>query len=226
MENNIVFKKILADCQKDTGFYSLIRLGSVGDGGYDVSFDALKESDVFLSGGISSNVEFEYDIFRFFPHIELVMIDPTVSPFKLLLKSLIRLILPSKKNKLRYLANTFNFLYLSRQKRVLFEKVWINENYPLNEKINNRKVAIKMDIEGSEYSILDEIKRNRIDLTYLAVEFHELDRHNNQFTSFVKDMSDTHQLMKICLNNSGGHFANGLPKVLEAIFIQKKYITK
>jgi hypothetical protein len=40
----------------------------------------------FLSGGISSNIEFEYDLFRSYSDLK-TMVDPTVSGTKLLIKA-------------------------------------------------------------------------------------------------------------------------------------------
>ena len=51
----------------------------------------LQNLNVLFSGGISSNLEFEYDLFRFNDRINIVMVDPTVSGAKLIFKGLARL---------------------------------------------------------------------------------------------------------------------------------------
>ncbi|WAC01950.1 hypothetical protein N7U66_19235 [Lacinutrix neustonica] len=60
----------------------VFRFGSIGDGGYYLRPSTMHKSEVLFSGGISSNLEFEYDAFRFNPEMKILMIDPTISRFK------------------------------------------------------------------------------------------------------------------------------------------------
>ncbi|WP_375239949.1 hypothetical protein, partial [Aurantibacter sp.] len=91
--------------KKDT---SLFKFGSIGDGGYYLNPKTLTESDLLFSGGISSNLEFEFDFYRFNANAPILMIDPTVSKWKLLIKGFTRLFF-KKPDKLRYLYNTLIF---------------------------------------------------------------------------------------------------------------------
>lgn len=122
MENNYlerIQKEFLVT--KDTAF----RFGSMGDGGYYVSPKKILEADILFSGGISSNTEFEYDVFRFNKRIQIIMVDPTVSKSKLLAKALVRSFI-GKREKLRYGINTLVFILILGSGRAWHIKKWLS----------------------------------------------------------------------------------------------------
>ncbi|NJM79318.1 MAG: hypothetical protein HC854_06295 [Flavobacterium sp.] len=104
---------------------SVIKYGSIKDGGYFLSPEHVLEADVLFSGGISSNIEFEYDIFRRNEAIKIVMVDPTVSKLKLLSKAIVRVFF-FKKEKLRYFINTLTFIMMLRSGRCWHLKKWLS----------------------------------------------------------------------------------------------------
>ncbi|MNL50888.1 hypothetical protein D3C87_1739450 [compost metagenome] len=87
MEQNyfkIIEKEFLVESK--TAF----RFESIEDGGYFISPRNILEAKILFSGGISSNVEFEYDLYRFNKDLLIIMVDPTVSRSKLLAKAILR----------------------------------------------------------------------------------------------------------------------------------------
>ena len=200
-----------------------IRLGSIGDGGYELSHKKIMDADILFSGGISSNVEFEYDVFRMNKNIKIVMVDPTVSGFKLLGKGIARFFL-KKKYKLRYLINALTFILLSNSERVVHKSLWINKKNTifsiLNDTFDKEKkehILLKLDIEGSEYDILDEVLFNLESFNTMIFEFHDLNIRNQDLIKFIEDCESQFCITALNINRSGG-IHNGLPKVIELTF--------
>lgn len=204
---------------------SLFRFGSINDGGYYLRPETIKSSDILFSGGISFNVEFEYDIFRFNNTIEIVMVDPTVSGKKLIFKGLARLFF-KKPDKIRYLFNNLMFNYLIMQKRCSHLKLWLKKPEQIfkliEPKINaESKVLLKLDIEGGEYDFLDEIIENMSRFTAMVFEFHDMHVHHQKVYNFIENCSTLFSLVFIGENPSGGYASNGEPKCVEVTLEQK-----
>jgi hypothetical protein len=204
---------------------SLFRFGSIGDGGYYLKPDTIKNSKVLFSGGISSNLEFEYDIFRFNKAIDIIMVDPTVSGFKLILKGLARLFF-KKPDKIRYLFNALIFNYLVKHKRCKHLKLWLKDPISIlklieTNKSADSKILLKLDIEGGEYDFLQEISSNLDAFSALVFEFHDMHLHHQKVYDFIKKCSSKFSLVFIGENPSGGYAGPNQPKCIE-ITLEKK----
>ena len=197
------------------------RFGSIDDGGYFISPKNVFEADILLSGGISSNTEFEYDMFRYNKNLQIVMVDPTVSKMKLLTKSVIRIFF-GKKEKLRYCVNTLVFIMMLRSGRVWHIKKWLSSKTGIFDCINekklnfeNKKILLKLDIEGSEYDLLEEIVNHIHFFNCMIFEFHNLDERHPEFYDFLKKCSIHFDIIYLEVNPSGGFSKSGQPKVVE-----------
>ncbi|SEQ09676.1 Methyltransferase FkbM domain-containing protein [Hyunsoonleella jejuensis] len=204
---------------------SLFRFGSIGDGGYYLKPETIKSSGILISGGISSNLEFEYDIFRFNKTIDIVMIDPTVSGFKLIFKGLARIFF-KKPDKIRYLFNALIFNYLVQQKRCNHLKLWLKKPVSLLKFIETKvstdsKILLKLDIEGGEYDFLDEISTNLDEFSAMVFEFHDMHLHHQKVHSFIKECHAQFSLVFMGENPSGGYNDKGEPKCIE-ITLERK----
>ena len=88
------------------------------------------------------------------------------------------------------------------------------------EKIpSDKKIFLKIDIEGDEYSLLDSLIRYQDRFTSLVIEFHNLDKNNYQILEefiqkFNLTLSHTH------INIAGGFNDDGMPKVIELTFVK------
>ncbi|WP_027880034.1 FkbM family methyltransferase [Mesoflavibacter zeaxanthinifaciens] len=202
----------------------LMRFGSIGDGGYYLSPSSIIESDMLFSGGISSNVEFEFDFYRLNPNASLLMVDPTVSKWKLLLKGITRLFLNNKR-KLSYLYNTLIFLDLTNKKRCKHLSKWLKTPEQIFSIIqtyfgDKKAVVLKLDIEGSEYDFLEELLAHQSQIRAMVFEFHDLDVKHHLLLDFIKKISNNFNLVYMEVNPSGG-FVNSLPKCIELSFERK-----
>ncbi|MDR7372317.1 hypothetical protein [Flavobacterium aquidurense] len=219
MNNNNYLEVIRKDFLVESE--SAFRFGSIKDGGYFVSPRNIIEADILFSGGISSNTEFEYDVFRFNKNISIVMVDPTVSQAKLLLKAIMRISF-FKKEKLRYLINTLVFILMLRSGRAWHVKKWLslkNGIFDCMKEISNdfktKKILLKLDIEGSEYDLLDEILININLFDCMVFEFHDLDTKYLILQEFLNKCSVNFDMIHLEVNPSGGFSKFGQPKVIE-----------
>ena len=218
MENNY-FEVISSEflVKNDAAF----RFGSINDGGYYVNPKKVLEADILFSGGISSNVEFEYDIFQFNKDIKLIMVDPTVSQIGLLSKALLRIFF-FKNEKLRYLINTLTFVLMLQSGRGWHIKKWLSSKtgilqcmHEKNVSFENKKSLLKLDIEGGEYDMLDEIIENIHLFNCMVFEFHDLDVKHTLLYDFLKKCSTHFDMIHLEVNHCGGFSKYGQPKLLE-----------
>ena len=197
---------------------NLFRFGSIDDGGYYLRPETLKNTELLFSGGISSNLEFEHDAFRFNPDLKILMIDPTVSGSKLLLKGFARLFF-KKRDKIRYIFNALLFNYLVRTERCKHLKLWLNKEqsiFNLSQSNFNieKNILLKLDIEGSEYDFLEEIVNRQNAFKAMVFEFHDLDKKHELVYNFLKQCNATFKMVHLNINPAGGYI-NGLPKCIE-----------
>lgn len=205
---------------------SLFRFGSIDDGGYYLRSNTLKTSQLLFSGGISSNLEFEYDTFRFNDGINIVMVDPTVSGPKLIFKGLARLLF-KKPNKLRYLFNALQFNYLIRSSRCQHLKLWLKQPESILKIAkstfnHNKNILLKLDIEGSEYDFLEEVSSNLDCFSALVFEFHDLHKHHDRVYNFINSCQTQFDLVYLGINLSGGFDGVDRPKCIEITLERKK----
>ncbi|MBN2867668.1 MAG: hypothetical protein JXK08_03255 [Flavobacteriaceae bacterium] len=203
---------------------TLLRFGSVGDGGYYLSPSSITESDMLFSGGISSNVEFEFDFYRLNPNASLLMVDPTVSKWKLLLKGIARLFL-NKTRKLSYLYNILIFWDLTNKKQCKHLSKWLKTPEQIFSIIqtyfgDKKAVVLKLDIECSEYDFLEEILDHQSQIKAMVFEFHDLDTQHHLLLDFIEKISNNFNLVYMEINPSGG-FVNSSPKCVELSFERK-----
>jgi len=198
---------------------TIFRFGSIGDGGYYLRPETIKNSRVLFSGGISSNLEFEYDIFRFNKEIKILMLDPTVSSRKLLLKGIARFFFP-KPEKIRYLINALLFTYLNNNSRCIHKKIFLNKEHSIIELVKSNfdeesGILLKLDIEGSEYDFLEEILQNLDAFSAMVFEFHNMNQKHNLVEDFILKCQSQFNLVYITENPSGGYDAFKRPKNIE-----------
>jgi len=81
-------------------------------------------------------------------------------------------------------------------------------------------VVLKVDIEGDEYKILNDIKKNSKKIIFLIIEFHDVNKHLYKIRDFLKN-SDL-KIIHIHANNYGGIDKKNNPHVLELSLINSK----
>ena len=83
---------------------------------------------------------------------------------------------------------------------------------------------MKVDIEGNEYRVLDQIIKYQAQLSGLVIEFHNCDLMYEKIKSFIEELELS--LVHIHVNNFGIITKDGFPAVLELTFSPNKYNSK
>lgn len=176
-----------------------LRLGSTNDGGYVVTKSILKKIDYLVSGGIEYNNDFEIAVANL--GIRGIQIDNSIVQA------------PKSHPNLHFINATLGTSVNN-----------VNDYFPKEAK----SLLLKLDIEGSEYATLSQIKSfKRIDC--LIIEFHNLhklayDDFWFEFNNLVTKLKKIYEIVFTNCNNAGGIFVMGnnlMPKVIEVTFIKR-----
>ena len=212
--------------------YDLIRLGQDNDGGYLVEKNSLLNSKGLISFGLNLDWSFEKD-FNVLNKNSIHCYDHTVKYSKIKKHSISSILhvfnkkFWSKKGIRQIIKN----LNLARSYKEFFsgnivhfrQAVGLGNNLiKLDEvfvRMNISPVFLKIDIEGSEYRILDDIIRLQNNICGLVVEFHDVDLNRNKILDFINKLSLN--LVHIHGQNPGGKSyldINGDPTQIELSF--------
>lgn len=225
---------------------NLERFGRQADGGYVCARTIVADTKALVAFGMGPDWSFELDCIKLNPEIQIFMYDYTVS-YKPYLKDVWKyfkrfITFRGKKNALKeriqYLKNYLSFFKL---KNIFFfpEKITfpikdkidtdidkVFSRIDLDDKIKNKSVILKCDIEGSEYEIIDGISKYSNRLEMLIIEFHWLDKNEEIFLNSIKKLQKNFDIAHIHGNNHCGRLETGLPVVLEITLLNKKHAPK
>ena len=138
-----------------------------------------------------------------------------------------RVITETIKNPLNFYAirklTSYKKFFSGKHKHIK-KFVGLNSNSPTHctlnsilENIKNDKIFLKIDVEGSEYRLLDEIILNQNRITGLVIELHDCDIHLQKIEKFIRKFNLN--LIHIHANNfSPVRLDDGLPLVMELTF--------
>ena len=215
----------------------LIRFGRKFDGGYLVCNDAIKEIENLITLGVGDDISFEMDLEKFNSLKKVHMYDYTINHFlfiKIILKYFRRLItFRTKLNNFTYsITNYFNFIRFNNKKNVFLykkrvveeikDKIDINLNSIFKE-IKSNKNLLKLDIEGGEYSVIEQIIQNSSNIKMLIIEFHFIKSKKDLFINSVKKLLNNFDIIHIHANNYFNLQNNDtFFEVLEITFVNKK----
>jgi len=202
----------------------LDRVGSTADGGYVISRSAIQKSDVLLSLGLGENWSFEKSFSKINNKAVIDIYDDTVSLsffIKKFLKVLVKVFLfqDSYSNlfaRLSKLKDYFSFWVRNpNMKHHLIRIDDVSFSSALNKYSHDKKLGLKIDIEGSEWEILHLIAQNKERFEFLLIEIHNFDQHEDQLREFVGEVSERFILAHLHANNFESLGSNGFPKVFE-----------
>jgi hypothetical protein len=213
---------------------SLARLGSPNDGGYVVPLVAVVASNALLSFGLAHDWRFERDFKKHNPGAIIHCYDPTVSlltAFQFSVGQLLRFLLRFRTRYLVRAATWIDYIVFFRANVVHFkQRIWRDrqENNTTVDDAFGRlpsgcQVFAKLDIEGSEYRILDDLLRYSRNITSLAIEFHDVDIVTGLFNSLVEKIKRDFYIVHIHANNMGGMAPFHFPIAPEITFLNKRF---
>lgn len=209
---------------------SLIRLGRAHDGGYLVDERDIAATDVLLGFGIRDDWSFEEDFVGRKP-VNVYAFDPTISErafFAGFLKAIPRIYRPGlaarryrtwagfkrffsggNRHFARYVGKT------SLASAVSLAEIMADLDLPASSKI-----FLKVDIEGSEYRILEEMIDLADRMSGAVIEFHDVDLHLERIEAFVKRFPLS--LCHVHGNNFSPLSPGGVPLTIECSFTSQQ----
>jgi hypothetical protein len=202
----------------------LIRLGQDFDGGYLVSKRDVESSDGLIGLGVYKDWSFERE-FRALNKVRVDTYDRSVG-VGFFIRNIIRKILRiyNLPKFIDAVANLVSYFLFFGQKGVSHYRKFIGMNIPPNiitlgeamSIIEGDNTFLKIDIEGSEYRILDDLLACADQTSGLAIEFHDCDLHMERILRFV----EAYPLALVHLHvNTGSHVSpDGIPLAIELTF--------
>ena len=218
----------------------LIRLGRENDGGYCVPKKSLKDTSVLYSFGLGDDWSFEKQ-FNKHSGAKIVCFDHSVTLIfwlKRFIKNLIELFLLQcelKELLKKFLTFFYYKFFFNNSDKIHVKsffgtvgqympdmkdieiidmdtilKKWISKNY-----------FMKLDIEGNEYRVLDQIIDHQEKLSGIVIEFHNCDLMSETIKLFIEKINL--DLVHIHVNNFGVVTKDKFPTVIELTFSPKKY---
>ena len=208
----------------------LIRLGSRFDGGYVVLKKQIKETNCLVSFGISDNWDFEEE-FHNLSNCEVDAYDYSIDKnfwldrFK---KDLVKFLCLKifKPKKIKNMFKYFFFKSFFNKKTNSFNKEKIgNKDGELSfnsimQKHREKKIFLKSDIEGGEFSFYKDIEKFD-NIIGIAIEFHNVIEKNELIKNFLQNLKKF-KLIHIHANNLVP--VNNSSHCLEMTFARNEYL--
>ena len=205
---------------------NLVRLGRNNDGGYLIDELSIDKSKKLISFGINDDFSFEMN-FNTQNRASVFAFDNSIDMFFFLKKFVNSIFTPNHPKRLlvRFL-NLYNYIKFFRKENKHIKKnitlknttteITFSKLYNDYIKSEKEKIFLKIDIEGSEYLILDEIIKIQKNLTGVIIEFHDVNKNLIKIKKFINSL--TLSICHVHCNNTGGLSKNKLPNVIEITF--------
>lgn len=214
----------------------LKRLGRNLDGGYVVDDSIIDNCKTLITFGLGNDWSFEEDYIKKNNKVKIHIYDHTINfyPYLKEVFKYFKRFLTFRTNSqsvINRIKNLIKFKKFIHSKNILFYKEKISskdKNYTDVSKVFNRiaseeKVVIKVDIEGSEFEIINDLLLYSDRIEMLLFEFHDLDKNEKIFLELTKKLNEKFYIIHIHGNNHCEHPTGGLPVALEVTFMNKKY---
>tara|TARA_Y100000591_G_C21830851_1_gene699494 strand:- start:609 stop:1355 length:747 start_codon:yes stop_codon:yes gene_type:complete len=201
--------------------YKLIRIGKNHDGGYLVDKQSIKNTKTFISLGINDDWSFEKDFYKINKSVDIKCYDNNTSLIflvKIFLKKLIFFVYFGVNETLKSFFNIIDYLFFLKSK-ISNKHISYNDLIKLTKKLES-PFFLKIDIEGSEYRILQDILKLKNKISGMVIEFHDVDLFSDKIKKFIKK-SDL-KLIHIHANNYGLEWNEA--NIIELTFSKKPKI--
>ena len=210
--------------------YDLSRIGSNHDGGYLIEKSSHAKSKFLFSFGVSTNWEFEKDFIRN-KRINFLAFDGSVTDIfwknqKSIALNRLKKLSISKFFEYIYLKYSFNNFFNNENfipkfiSKTMNNSITLNEANLLSEVKDN--LFFKIDIEGSEYEIIDDLIKFQKSIIGLAIEFHFCDQNINKILNFVDRFGL--EIVHVHANNYEDNRNKKFPGTLEISFAKNPKI--
>jgi hypothetical protein len=214
----------------------LIRVGGNNDGGYVLPGALLRDADVLISMGLGHNWQFEKDARALNPAIRVHVYDHTVSE-KLFKRQYIAEVAALLTGKVG-LANVQRRLRRLRDYRAFFGKEATHFRERIHDRQDSQSVDIptvfaraggerafvKMDIEGTEYRVLEEVVSYADRILGLAIEFHDIGPLRLVFERTMQVVRHRFEIVHVHANNFTPLYRDSFPEALEITLARRDLV--
>lgn len=214
----------------------LVRIGNKNDGGYVIPSSAIRDAEYLLSFGLSEDWSFENHCLVLNNKLKIHAYDHTVSDKifkKKIFKSIKRIFY--RKSTVSELSQRIALLQSYRklfqgENRHYVERIHNRKDYPndatietIFSRFDSSKVFIKLDIEGSEYRVIDSLLKQSEKIIGMAIEFHDTDPLRSVFSSSVRKIKEFYEIVHIHANNYSSLAEDSIPEAVEITFYRKDF---
>jgi hypothetical protein len=187
-----------------------VRIGCASDGGYFIPQMLLDHCDDLLSCGLGENWSFDQGWRALKPQAKIHMYDGTVNI----------------NNMKDYLRAPYQDFFSN--KATHYEEN-VGPGYTAFstaiQRLDSKRVLLKMDIEGGEFPLIDEILANRAIFPGIVIEIHFANYRRQQFVDTVKKLQTEYVLVHLHGNNHTPLSTDGSCDCYEFTFLRHDLCT-
>lgn len=210
---------------------SLVRMGKDFDGGYIIDSRNISSTDILIGLGMNDDWSFEDDFTRSHK-IPTYIFDGTVSQSRFVKNSILSIMRIDKPSFLfHWLKTIIKYYFFFRNEKhhikLLVDDLQGNNFISFNNLLekytieSSQKIFFKIDIEGSEYRLLDSLKKISHRISGMVIEFHNADLHLDKIIQFTNDFSLS--LCHIHVNNYGCINQENIPLAIECTYSEEEF---
>lgn len=209
-------------------FSDLQRYGRNGDGGYVLPTSSFGKSDGLISFGVNFDWSFERAFAQAHPSVPIHAYDPTVGRGRFIWAGFFVFLgaIYSRREweKFKACCDYFKFF----KSPVLHFRTWIGKGPgalglagAILKMPSANNILLKVDIEGSEYEIFEEILIFSERIEVIAMELHQIHQHEKEIIELIEKLKNTHVVAHLHGNNFAPLCPDGeLPTSIEVVFVR------
>lgn len=203
----------------------LVRVGPASDGGYVAAGATLAPVTLLLSMGLNDDWRFEEE-FHARTGASILCFDGSVDT-RFWVRHAIRQVRARAFGKaldfFRY-RRFFSRPGISHRRQMIgFDGPGTVSLSTILAEVSDAHIFLKMDIEGGEYRILDQIVEHRARFTGIVMELHDVDLHRDRIARFFEAMREF-VIVALYPNNVGGVDRQGDPVLIEISMARADYV--
>jgi hypothetical protein len=210
----------------------LVRLGGDNDGGYVVPEEFVRKAKALVSLGVGSSWQFEKDARTLNPSLRIHAYDHTVSA-KLFARQYVAEIAAFLTGKVEF-AKVRRRRQRLRDYRSFFGRDATHFKQRIHDRLDSESVDlatvferagpgdlfVKMDIEGAEYRVLDQLVAHSDRILGLVIEFHDTGPLRSAFERCMQLLLDHFKVVHFHANNFAPTYRDGFPEALEITLVR------
>lgn len=209
-----------------------VRIGRDSDGGYVLCKRDLHASTAVLSFGVNDDWSFEKDLSLRINGIGIDCYDFSISR-NFFFENYFRVILRFCAGKIRFtsfmkaLTIPFDYILFFRKDIRHFQERVVSvvrrsgeiDIATIFSRTASQSVIVKVDIEGTEYKIIQDLLKHKDRISTIIVEFHDIEFLRDKFLESLSDISKHFDLIHIHGNNHA-HLDKilNVPDIIEMTF--------